>query len=308
MRLATLPIDYEPRRRRKRTSRVILYKSTTPHSAEVTYNLRMTKEKIGEILKSVAKRMRADFEQSQNFNHSGEAGASRELIIQHFLSSYLPAHVEAVHNVEVIAANGDVSPQTDIIIIDRGAPSFTTLQGFRIIPNECVYGMVEVKTKLDATQLADACNKISKLRRMPKTAYRPISGVIPRTTKAYGKTHNYFPTSGMIVAFNSLSLETIGNHLVNWCQSRSPSEWPDSVWVIGKGHLQWGDPRTGVLFRSPTVGASLFEIDADPDQDVLLPLAIHLNIHFSDAWMNPFDILPYSGSTPLGDRSGMWTI
>ncbi|MFJ9211052.1 DUF6602 domain-containing protein [Streptomyces sp. NPDC102264] len=268
----------------------------------------MTQEKLGKILSSVAKRMRADFEQSKNFNHHGEAGTSREVLIQQFLSGYLPTHVEAVHNVEVIAANGDVSPQSDIVLIDRGTPPFTSLQGFRIIPNECVYGMIEVKTKLDGAQLADACNKISRLRRMPKTAYRPISGTIPRSTKAYGETHNYFPTSGMIVAFNSLKLDTIGDHLVDWCRTRHPSEWPDSVWVTGRGHLQWGDPRTGALFRSPVAGASLLQIDAEPDQDILLAFALHLNIHFSDAWMNPLDLLPYSGATPLGQISKMWTI
>ncbi|MFI1017451.1 DUF6602 domain-containing protein [Streptomyces sp. NPDC020965] len=268
----------------------------------------MTAEKLGKILSSVAKRMHADFEQSQAFQHNGEAGTSREVLIQQFLSGYLPAHVEAVHNAEVIAVNGDVSPQSDIILIDRGTPPFTSLQGFRIIPNECVYGMIEVKTKLDGAQLADACNKISKLRRMPKSAYRPISGVISRTTKAYGATHNHFPTSGMIVAFNSLNLETVGGHLMDWCRTRHPSEWPDSVWVVGKGHLQWGDSRTGALFRSPVPGASLFQVDADPDQDILLPLAIHLNIHFSDAWMNPLDLLPYAGATPLGTYARTWTI
>lgn len=251
--------------------------------------------------------MRADFEQSQNFNHNGEAGTSRELLIQEFLSGYLPTHVEAVHNVEVISTNGDVSPQSDIVLIDRGTPPFTSLKGFRIIPNECVYGMVEVKTKLDGNQLTDACNKISKMRTMPKTAYRPITGTIPRSTKAYGQVHNYFPTSGMIVGFDSLKLETIGNHLIDWCRTRNPYEWPDSVWVAGKGHLQWGDARTGSLFRSPVAGASLFQIDADPEQDILLPLALHLNVHFSDAWMNPLDLNPYSGTTPLGHIARNWT-
>ncbi|WKX72597.1 DUF6602 domain-containing protein [Streptomyces sp. XD-27] len=268
----------------------------------------MTTEKLGKILGSVAKRMRADFEQSQNFNHNGEAGTSREVLIQEFLSGYLPAHVEAVHNAEIIAANGDVSPQCDIVLIDRGTPPFTTLNGFRIIPNECVYGMVEVKTKLDSTQLTDACNKISRMRRIPKTSYRPIPGTIPRSTKAYGATHNYFPTSGMIVAFDSLKLETIGSHLMDWCRTRNPIDWPDSVWVAGKGHLQWGDPRNGSLFRSPVAGASLIQIDALPEQDILLSLALHLNIHFSDAWMNPLDLIPYSGATPLGHFARQWTI
>ncbi|MFB8350288.1 DUF6602 domain-containing protein [Streptomyces niveus] len=268
----------------------------------------MTAEKLGKILGSVAKKMHADFEQSKNFNHNGEAGTSREVIIQEFLSGYLPAHVEAVHNSEIIAANGDVSPQCDIVLIDRGTPPFTTLNGFRIIPNECVYGMVEVKTKLDGTQLADACNKISRLRGIPKTSYRPIPGTIPRSTKAYGKTHDHFPTSGMIVAFDSLNLETIGEHLVKWCRTRNPIEWPDSVWVAGKGHLQWGDARHGSLYRSPVAGASLIQIDALPEQDILLALALHLNIHFSDAWMNPLDLIPYSGATPLGNVSKHWTI
>ncbi len=271
-----------------------------------TYDPQVTTEKLGKILSSVAKRMRADFEQSQNFNHNGEAGTSREVLIQQFLSGYLPAHVEAVHNVEVIAANGDVSPQSDIVLIDRGTPPFTTLQGFRIVPNECVYGVVEVKTKLDGVQLLDACGKISRMRRMPKTAYRPISGIIPRVTRAYGETHNFFPTSGMVVAFDSLKLETIGTHLVNWCRARNPIEWPDSVWVAGKGHLQWGNPRTGSLFRSPEAGASLFQIDVDPEQDILLALALHLNVHFSDAWMNPLDLIPYSGNATLGRISNHW--
>lgn len=268
----------------------------------------MTQEKLGKILKSVAVKMRADYEQSQNFNHNGEAGTSRELLIQQFLSGYLPAHVEAVHNAEVIAANGDVSPQSDIVLIDRGTPPFTTLQGFRIIPNECVYGMIEVKTKLDGVQVVDACEKIRRLRRMPKSAYRPIPGVISRRAKAYGSEYDYFPTSGMIIAFDGLKLETIGNHLVNWCRTRNPSEWPDSVWVTGKGHLQWGDPRTGALLRSPVAGASLIQIDAIPDQDILMSLALHLNIHFSDAWMNPLDLVPYSGISLLGNIAHVWTI
>ncbi|PKV82607.1 DUF6602 domain-containing protein [Streptomyces sp. TLI_146] len=268
----------------------------------------MTQEKLGRILASVAKRMRADFEQSRNFHHNGEAGTSRELLIREFLSGYLPSHVEAIHNAEVIAATGDVSPQCDIVLIDRDTPPFTSLQGYRVIPNECVYGMVEVKTKLDGQQIVDACNKISRMRSLAKGSYRPIAGTLPRSTRAYGRKWDYFPTSGMIVAFDGLNLDTIAQHLMGWCRSRNPVEWPDSVWVAGRGHLQWGDPKTGALFRSPMAGASLYQVDCLPDQDILLTLALHLNIHFSDAWMNPLDLIPYSGATPLGNISNRWTI
>ncbi|MFJ4185547.1 DUF6602 domain-containing protein [Kitasatospora sp. NPDC089509] len=266
----------------------------------------MTQEKLGRILSSVAKRMRADFEQSRNFNHNGEAGTSREALIREFLSGYLPSHVEAVHNAEIVASAGEVSPQCDVVLIDRGTPPFTTLNGYRIIPNECVYGVVEVKTKLDKAQLLDACEKIAKVRRIGKTAYRPIPGLIPRSVSAYGRTFDFFPTSGMIVAFGSLDLETIGGHLIEWCRKRDPIEWPDSVWVLGKGHLQWTDPRNGNLDRSPSPGASLLQVDAMPEDDILMPLALHLNIHFSDAWMNPLDLVPYSGAAPLGLGVRKW--
>ncbi|MFG2953475.1 DUF6602 domain-containing protein [Streptomyces sp. NPDC048291] len=267
----------------------------------------MTQEKLGKILSSVAMKMRADFEQSKNFKHSGEAGTSRELLVREFLANYLPSHVEAVHNAEVVTASGETSPQCDIVLTDRGTPPFTHLAGYRIIPNECVYGMIEVKTKLDGIQLEDACNKISKLRGLPKKSYRPTPGMIPRSTSAYGKIHDFFPTSGIVIAFDSLKLETIGSHLVEWCNERDVAEWPDSVWVLGKGQLQWQNPETGLIDASPVPGASLVQIEAIPAQDVLLALALHLNIRFSDAWMNPLDLVPYSGASLLGSMTRRWS-
>lgn len=252
--------------------------------------------------------MHADFEQSQSFNHNGEAGASREILIKNFLSVYLPSHVEAIHNAEVISANGEMSPQCDVVIVDRDAPPFTTLEGYRIIPNECVYGMVEVKTNLDSNEIADACGKISKLRKMPKVSYRPIPNMIPRITRAYGKTYEHFPTSGIIVAFRGLKLKTLGNHLAEWCRTRDPVEWPDSIWVAGQGYLQWKNPKDGSLARSPEPGARLAQVDVSPEQDIFLPLALHLNLHFSDAWMHPLNLFPYAGDSSLGKITDEWKI
>ncbi|MET8855331.1 DUF6602 domain-containing protein [Streptomyces sp. NPDC004579] len=266
----------------------------------------MTQGKLGRILSSVAKRMHADFDQSRNFSHNGEAGTSRETLVRQFLDSYLPLHVEAVHNAEIVTASGETSPQCDIVLTARGTPPFTMLNGYRILPNECVYGVVEVKTKLDKEQLIDACNKISKLRRMSKDSYRPTPGLISRKTLAHGKVYDFFPTSGIIVAFDSLKLETIGKHLMEWCQTRPPAEWPDSVWVLGKGQLQWQNPGSRLLERSPEPGSLLAQVDADESQDILLALALHLNIHFSDAWMHPLDLVPYAGATRLGRITRRW--
>ncbi|MFJ5611942.1 DUF6602 domain-containing protein [Streptomyces sp. NPDC093221] len=92
--------------------------------------------------------MRADFEQSKVFSHNGEAGTSREVLVRSFLSSCLPAHVQAIHNAEIVASDGGVSRQCDVVVVNRETPPLTSLDGYRVIPNECVYGLVEVKTNL----------------------------------------------------------------------------------------------------------------------------------------------------------------
>ncbi|MEV6422636.1 DUF6602 domain-containing protein [Streptomyces sp. NPDC051662] len=266
----------------------------------------MPQEKLGIILSSVAKRMRADFEQSRVFNHNGEAGTSREVLVRNFLSSYLPAHVRAVHNVEIITSSGSVSSQCDVAIVDKETLPLTSLEGYQVIPNECTYGIVEVKTNLTRAELFNACDKISKVRKMEKTAYRRIPNTIERTTVAYGNMYDHFPTSGIVVAFNSGNLETLGNHLMEWCSTHQVHEWPDSVWVLGKGNLQWQGKASGLLERTPSPGASLVQIDSWEDDDILLPLALHLNIHFSEAWMHPLNLVPYAGSARLGTISREW--
>ncbi|MFJ2441237.1 MULTISPECIES: DUF6602 domain-containing protein [unclassified Streptomyces] len=268
----------------------------------------MKKGKLEIILESVAKRMRADFDQSRVFNHNGEAGTSREILVQNFLSSYLPTHVEAAHNVEIITHSGDVSSQCDIAVVGRGTLPLTDLKGYQVIPNECVYGVVEVKTNLTRADLFDSCEKISKARKMEKTAYRKGAGQIYKTTNAYGRTYDYFPTSGIVVAFNSGKLETLGNHLIEWCSVRPVDEWPDSVWVLGEGYLQWRSKESGSLERTPSPGSTLVQVDPGERGDILLPLALHLNIHFSEAWMHPLDLVPYAGSAPLGVMSREWNV
>jgi hypothetical protein len=216
--------------------------------------------------------------------------------------------VQAIHNAEIIASDGGVSRQCDVVIINRETPPLTSLDGYRVIPNECVYGLVEVKTNLTRQDILDACEKIASARRLNKTAYRRVPGPIARTTSAYGRSYDYFPTSGIVVAFDGLSLKTLGDHLVDWCKERPVCEWPDSIWVLGKGALQWRHATSELLDRTPSPGARLVQINAPAGEDILLSLALHLNIHFSEAWMHPLDLVPYAGRSALGTAVREWNV
>jgi hypothetical protein len=122
---------------------------------------------------SVAKRMRAEFEETSTVNHHGGKGATREDMIRGFLARYLPRSAEATGPGEIITADGHVSPECDIMIIDRSTPPLMDTREFRIVPAECVHGVVEVKSRLDGRELLDGCKKIQAVKSLPKTVYGP---------------------------------------------------------------------------------------------------------------------------------------
>ncbi|WP_222314456.1 DUF6602 domain-containing protein [Streptomyces cavourensis] len=266
----------------------------------------MEENTLARVLHSVAKRVRADFEQSQQFNHNLSAGESRELIAHDFLAHQLPRHIEAICGAEIATADGAVSPQCDIILADRSTPPLTHLQGYRIVPSECVYGMIEVKTRLNKQDLIDACEKVRKVKALPKAAYFPYPTQIPPPCQRHGKTYPYMPTIGMIFAFDSIDLDTLGEHFIEWCSDKEPEERPDSIWILGKGFFTWAHPASGLIHGSPEPGSSLVAMDPWHDEDILLPLALHLNMMFANAWMPPLRLIDYARQHPLGVSRRLW--
>jgi hypothetical protein len=254
------------------------------------------KKNLAGILHSVAKRMRADFETSQAFTHRGESGAVREWFVRDFVARYLPGHIVATHSAEVITVTGDVSPQCDVVLFDRSTPPMLDMEDYRIIPNECVYGVIEVKTKLDKEQLTDACEKIERLKALPKTAYFPA----PYSRTANGKTYPYVPTVSMIFAYDSIDMKTLADHFIDWCASREPEACPDSIWVLGKGYLMWTDAETGSLIGTREPGSGALLLAPVHDEDILFPLVLVLNLHFVTAGMPPLRLNDYAGTRSLG--------
>ncbi|MCZ4120212.1 DUF6602 domain-containing protein [Streptomyces sp. H39-S7] len=264
----------------------------------------MNENKLASALTSVAQRMRSDYEQSQLFRHRGEAGTTREVLFREFLANRLPGHVDVLHNAEIVTVTGDVSAQCDIAIVDRSTPALTDLQGYRIVVNECVYGVAEVKTKLDKEKLIDACEKVKRAKKLSKTAYYPAQP--QRTRTAYGKTYPYVPTVGMIFAFDSIDLTVLGGHFADWCANNEPEDWPDSIWILGKGFYVWTDPATGLINPTPEPGSSILAMEPWHDENVLLPLTLHLNQHFVTAWMPPLRLIDYAQQHPLGVMLHKW--
>jgi hypothetical protein len=262
----------------------------------------MSRNLLEQALHSVARRMKEEFEATRAFQHTGGKGTSREGIFHTFAKSHLPGHVEARHNAEIISVDGQKSAQCDTVICDRSTPPLLDSGGYAIVPNECVYGLIEVKSFLDRDGLREDCEKIRKAKSLPKSAYQKNLGDQRRQAPDGYKP---FPTVGMIFAFDSINPITLGNHLAEWCNEHDRSLCPDAIWILGKGYFGWLTPDQEAL-RPALPGTNLHLVDPVPDGDIIYPLAIYMNAAFATAWIPPFDLMAYA-SSGLGDSRKYWT-
>lgn len=182
---------------------------------------------LQERLRAVAKKVRVDFEESEHTKHHGSRGTEREEIVARFLELYVPGTVAVVHNAEVISMDGQVSKQCDIVIVDKRAPRLRDIKSHHIIPVECVYGVIEVKTRLTGSELVDACAKIATVKRLPRNAYTQDGWAPP-------------PIFGQVFTFDSIRMENLNDRLLKWCMENPREIHPDGVWVGDSGMLVWG--------------------------------------------------------------------
>jgi hypothetical protein len=87
--------------------------------------------------------------------HRGEAGRRREDDVREFLDDFLPGRL-AVSGGEIVATDGSISPQMDLIVYDRlETPLIDRSESSVVVPIEGVCGVIEVSTRLDGSKMAD---------------------------------------------------------------------------------------------------------------------------------------------------------
>jgi hypothetical protein len=262
---------------------------------------------LSQIFSQVAKRMRADFEESRSaVAHRGSAGSIREDVFSRFLQAYLPQDVRVAGSGEVVSSDGNRSKQIDVLITDNRTPPLYAggAERHAVVPTEAVYGVVEVKTNLTKATLLEACENIRSAKRLEKLAFG--SDVFGRQTTRYGRTWTYTPTLGVIFAFESASLEHLGRTLHDWCADVPHEERPDSVWVLDKGGLSWSSPNEPHNLEGYSSPGSYLRAIGALDDGILLPLVLRLNHQFQQVFSPPFDLQRYTRGHDLATWSHTW--
>ncbi|MDR7270675.1 hypothetical protein J2X20_003333 [Pelomonas saccharophila] len=116
-----------------------------------------------------------------HIGHPGDKGAVSETEWLELLRSFLPSRY-CVDKATVIDSCGSTSESIDLVVYDRHhSPLVFEQGGFRYIPAEAVYAVLEVKQSLDAGHVAYAAGKAASVRRLHRTsaAVTDIRGATP---------------------------------------------------------------------------------------------------------------------------------
>lgn len=248
--------------------------------------------RLVDALQSVAQQMLADFEGTALIEHRGSKGTVREAGLRDiYLKRYLPGTVMAVGSGEAVATDGSRSRQQDIMIVHPTTPPLFERDDYRVVPIECLHGVIEVKSNLTVDELRTSWEAIRHVKSMPKTAYS--KGPVTMSRRAYGESYPYLPVAGMVFAYDGATLETLGQAMAELvAEEPEVSRRIDSVWVLNKGGLIWRDHETGNINAQPEPDDDLAILHSTPQQ-VLMSMTAHLHILYGTAFMNPFDILRY---------------
>ena len=170
---------------------------------------------LQEIFDEVSKQMISDFEKSRRaLNHSGLKGTANEEIVKSFLRQYLPRNLE-ISSGTIVDSNGGVSRQLDIIIHDSAkTPVFYQSADIRVIPVECTYAVIEVKSYLDKKELKKSFDNMQSAKNLEKKAFFASNSVLVEKKTLYGTEWDHWPLQHFVFAFDAPGLESVLSNLI----------------------------------------------------------------------------------------------
>lgn len=154
------------------------------------------------LFEKAAKLMHERFDEILNsIPHNLEKGQAIEEIVKKFLQEYIPKRYSVTSGF-VIDTNDNISSQEDVIIYDAfNCPIYRPGERTAIIPIDNVASLLEVKSELNTSNLAESLQKIHHVRKLQKS---------PPSSSYFSHPAELSHTYCVIFAFKSkVSIQTI---------------------------------------------------------------------------------------------------
>jgi len=204
-------------------------------------------------------------------------GRAREVLIRSFLKPYLPDSLDIGQGV-ITSVEGGQSGELDVIIYDRSGYNlfkpFTYYmpEGSKPFPSEVVYAVIEVEDRLTSGRLSQCIERIELAKRLPKSAYYEHVGPIQNYFNLYGKEWEYFPTLGIVFAFDSEPLTKLRSLLEqnNLEKKESLEKQVDLICVLKRGLIVYYSSKKGLLAFPPEPKCELKYREGKPGENLSL--------------------------------------
>lgn len=200
--------------------------------------------KLNEIFEEISKTMRSDFDRSRFAIqiHPGLKGEAGENIVKQFLGNYIPKSLGITGGI-LVDSNGNRSKQLDVIIYDADkTPILFQSENIRVIPVECAYAVIEIKSKLNGKELSKIFTNMDSVRNLKKVAYYSNDDSVPFSL--YGKNDwENWPINYFVFAFDSINLNILVSkiHEKQTKDLREPHNQIDMICVLEKGVIHYED-------------------------------------------------------------------
>ena len=198
---------------------------------------------LSEVMRHTSEMMQSKLaEIREAFNHPGNKGDGAEETLRSFLKDYLPQGL-GIGKGEIIDHKGRHSKQCDVVIFNPlRAPTFSKSEDHIIFPAESVVAVIEVKTKLTASDIPNIVEAMKSVKELDR------SGLVSPWKNARGITvkHNWYgnqydipPIMYFVFSFESRSLQKIWERLALEQIGLPIDNRIDSVYCLDQGSLLW---------------------------------------------------------------------
>jgi len=207
-----------------------------------------------------------EFEKSKDIKHIRDLGKAREIILENFLvgTGLLPRKygINSI-SARVVAPTGHYSKELDIVIYNNQETVFLMRRNnaLEYYPRECVFGAIQVKSKLGKTEIEDAFANIASYKKLYDDI-QPFAGFFvgsaPPTTAGFG----------IIFAYDSdLEWMQIISEIKGQSALYEKTRWPNAIFVLSKGFFLFGNESRGCFTNTDIVSNATDQIHGHPDRD-----------------------------------------
>jgi hypothetical protein len=253
---------------------------------------------LGKILDDTSNKAKIDFEMIRNATqHAGAKGTSFEEVVRQSLEKYFPKNLDFFSGF-IVDSNDKISKQIDIIVSDKfKMPIFYENESIRVVPVECVYSVIEVKSLLNSEELEKCFENMASVRRLEKKAYSnepPYDQFIG--VNQYGRDDwPIWPINYYVFAIDSIDLNTLVSTMEKKFEDNTLHSRIDTICVLEKGVIcnEYPDGKFDAL---PGLGSQLRVI---PTSRALLLFYSLVGLHLCKAQLPFFELHDYIAKLPF---------